>query len=117
GTRGLFESRPVSDNRSQIWEAGFIKNQIESRMTFYETYAKLLKRCLSFDAKIRNGAERFRCDIEQFLAALDVIVDNAMQYAKTDIQISLSVQKGRLVVEVQDHGPGLPEDFHIDRGI
>ena len=66
------------------------------------------------------GAARIRGDQEGIDRLVTVLVDNACKYAGTDgvVEVTVSASAGRVVLTVDDTGPGIPEhhrDLVFDR--
>ena len=51
---------------------------------------------------------QLRADRRQFQRALENLLRNAVRYARTTVVLSAQVEKGGLVIEVRDDGPGIP---------
>ena len=83
--------RPAQDRRPQQWRSRFIENQVRSRIEFYKTYGRLVGKDVEFHNVVKTQDSTYDCDVEQFLAALDVIVDNAVQYAEGPVRINLEL--------------------------
>lgn len=55
-----------------------------------------------------------RGDVLQLERALGNLVDNALRHGSGAIELTAGRSDGDVVVEVRDHGPGLPEGFESD---
>ena len=58
-----------------------------------------------FDALVACGPE----DLEEVLGNL---IDNAAKWAKKQVLVSSTLAHGKLVVRIEDDGPGMPSDMH-----
>lgn len=48
-------------------------------------------------------------DLLRFNQVIDNIINNSYKYADTDIDVSFALEDNRLMVEIRDHGPGVPD--------
>ncbi|MCW1930548.1 MAG: ATP-binding protein [Candidatus Kerfeldbacteria bacterium] len=53
-------------------------------------------------------------DVHKFRIAIQNIVDNAVKYSRagTEVHVRVYAQEQRFIVEVEDHGIGIPQDEH-----
>jgi hypothetical protein len=120
GTRELFQKRGATEGEkvARSWPAGFIALQVDSRSDFYRQLGNLYGYKVAFDADLKNtNRVYYECIVAHFLGALDVIVDNAFRYGASNIRIHLYERDQFLILEIRDNGPGLPENFEIQRGV
>lgn len=61
---------------------------------------------------------RFRGEKQDFEEMLGNLLDNAFKWARTEVQVSLApatqTPEGRLVLVIDDDGPGLPDDAMVE---
>ena len=55
-----------------------------------------------------------RGDEHLFAAVLDNLVDNALKFSDGPVRVSLSSERGEVVLEVSDEGPGIPPEFEAE---
>jgi len=90
--RGENEAREIQDPGLLLEEVG-------------EHYAKLGK-----DVRVRAGPiAPFALQRTALRRAITNLVDNALRYAGEPIEVEARMDGGRVVVEVLDRGPGIPE--------
>ena len=46
----------------------------------------------------------------RFTQVIDNIINNSYKYADTDIDVSFSLDDSRLLIEIRDYGPGIPDN-------
>ena len=61
---------------------------------------------------IRQPLPRVRGDRERLRQVLRNLIDNAVKYSRSGepVEVAASADNGRIVVEVRDHGPGIPHE-------
>lgn len=81
-----------------------------------ETASTDIKTCfdeLNYYGKIHLSNNVPEClvsvDLLRFNQVVDNIINNSYKYADTDIDVSFALENGRLIVEIRDHGPGVPD--------
>lgn len=48
-------------------------------------------------------------DLLRFNQVIDNIINNSYKYADTDIDVTFALEENRLMIEISDHGPGVPD--------
>ena len=65
------------------------------------------------DIRIRlcdKGDCRFRGEVQDLEEMLGNLLDNACKWAKDKVEVRCRLEEGRLIISVEDDGPGIPED-------
>ncbi len=65
---------------------------------------------LRIDLEI-NGELRLTADLRHFQRAIENILRNAIRYANRQIIVSARQQAEQTVIEIQDDGPGIPQEY------
>jgi two-component system OmpR family sensor kinase len=65
---------------------------------------------LSIRCEVRSDATRVSCDAHLMETVLRNLLYNAIRYAKTQILVTFELASGRYFLNVDDDGPGIPEE-------
>ncbi|MDP3255818.1 HAMP domain-containing sensor histidine kinase [Bosea sp. (in: a-proteobacteria)] len=96
---------------------GGVTEVVPSLNALIRTFAKISQgRGIVGSHTVPDGA-RFRGDRQDFEEMLGNLLDNAFKWAETKVSVSLDpapVGSGRIVLLIDDDGPGLPDDARAD---
>ncbi|MGI6006651.1 MAG: ATP-binding protein [Ruminococcus sp.] len=98
---GSVEKRELIKNSFSIGE---LKNDIEKEIQILGRE----KRCL---VQVEDETNVFQGDREVIMEVTENLIENALRYAKEEIRVSLSAQRGRLEIFVADDGEGFTESL------
>ncbi|CAM2066070.1 Histidine kinase [Sulfidibacter corallicola] len=83
--------------------------------------ATLDKLCADFSRTARDKSLNLSCDVDGsfelkadqrlFVRAVGNLVQNALRYAEHEVYLNCRLESERLVVSVEDDGPGIPPEF------
>lgn len=69
-------------------------------------------RQLSIEADKAQHDALVTCSPEDLEEVLGNLIDNAAKWARERVLVSTTVSRGKLVIRVEDDGPGMPADMH-----
>lgn len=77
--------------------------------------AEAQERGISVHSRLSDGVPTMRGDPDRLQLALSCILRNALQAAGRRVDLTLTVGESGCAIEIQDDGPGLPENASVDR--
>lgn len=87
-------------------EALDLKNLLQEVVETYEPVAAAHE--MRFTSQLHSAW--VSADANLLFLALQNIIDNAINYGSTQIDVRLDIQQERARIEIRDHGPGVPEE-------
>ncbi len=104
----LSYARLSEDNLQLAFETVPVAQWLERQLLQY-TDSDISVR-LQLDAEIMSSEVHFNADL--MARALHNVLRNCLRYAKTEVQVTFSLEGRMVLIRISDDGPGVPESFH-----